>query len=106
MKLNLLGLALAPTASLMLSENALAVKKNDGEPALLDLEDPQAKAMEYMVPSPTNQQSCSNCQLYTGKEGADSGPCALFSYRVDTQSGKPLWVHADGWCRGWAPRQV
>jgi hypothetical protein len=48
MKLNLLGLALAPTASLMLSENALAVKKNDGEPALLDLEDPQAKAMEYM----------------------------------------------------------
>jgi hypothetical protein len=106
MKLNLLGLALASTASLVLSGNALAVKNNDGEPALLDPEDQQAKAAGYTVPSPTSQKSCSNCQLYTGKEGADSGPCALFSYRNDTQSGKPLWVRADGWCRAWAPRQA
>ena len=105
-KFNLLGLALAPTASLVLSENAWAVKRHDDEPALIDLEDPQAKAIKYMVPSPKNQQDCSNCQLYTGTEGAASGPCALFSYRIDTQSGKPLWVHADGWCRAWAPRQV
>jgi hypothetical protein len=106
MKLNLLGLALASTASLVLSRNALAVKRDDGEPVLLDPKDPQAKAVKYTVPSPTSQYSCSNCQLYTGKEGADSGPCALFSYRNDTQSGKPLWVHANGWCQAWAPRQV
>lgn len=106
MKLNLLGLALAPTASLFLSGNAWAVKRENGLPAILDAEDPQAQALDYTAQSPRGQQACHNCQLYTGTEGEESGPCAIFSYRNDAQSGKSLWVNATGWCRAWAPRQL
>jgi High potential iron-sulfur protein len=105
MKLNLLGLALAPTASLLLNENAWAVKQEESVPALLDPHDPQAQALDYTPQSPRSDQSCSNCQLYTGATDEESGPCALFSYRSDPESGQPLWVDATGWCRGWAPRQ-
>jgi len=37
----------------------------------------------------TEEQLCSNCQLYQGKEGNDWGPCAIFP-------GKE--VSATGWC--------
>ena len=107
-KRNLLGLALAPTAGLLISENAWAGgrtgRTSDDMPAILDPTDPQAQALNYSAHSPKDGQSCSNCQLYTGIEGEDSGPCAIFSYRV-APNGKQLWVNATGWCRSWGPRQ-
>lgn len=106
MRINLIGLALAPAANLVFSESANAVSRRDGVPALLDASDPQAQALNYTAQGPKGQQSCSNCQLYTGASGKEFGPCALFSYRSDTQSGKPLVVTSTGWCRAWAPRQV
>lgn len=106
MKINLIGLALAPAASLAFSGSANAVSRRDGVPALLDVKDPQARALNYTAQGPRSQQSCSNCQLYTGASGKEFGPCALFSYRSDTQSGKPLLVTSTGWCRAWAPRQT
>jgi hypothetical protein len=101
---SLLGFAVAPTATVFLSEGAWAKGREEG-PVLLDTKDPQAQALEYTTQSYKGHQSCSNCQLYSGAGGKESGPCALFSYRSDTRSGKPLWVAANGWCRGWAPRQ-
>ena len=106
MKINLIGLALAPAASLVFSESASALGRRDGVPALLDANDPQAQALNYSPLGHKSQQSCSNCQLYTGASGKEFGPCALFSYRSDTQSGKPLLVTSTGWCRAWAPRQI
>ena len=105
MKLNLLGLALAPTASLFLSANAGAVNRDKSVSALLDPGDSQAHALAYTPNSSRSHQSCSNCQLYSGAVSEESGPCAIFSYRNDPENGKPLWVEATGWCRGWAPRQ-
>ncbi len=105
--LNLLGLVLAPTASLFVSENAWAVKIGgtvDDKLPILDPKDPQAQALSYTRKGRKDHQSCSNCQLYSGIPGEETGPCAIFSYRV-APSGKPLVVDASGWCRAWAPRQ-
>lgn len=106
--LNLLGLVLAPTASLFVSQNAWAVKTGgtaDDKAPLIDPKDPQAKALHYARESHKDHQSCSNCQLYSGTPGEETGPCAIFSYRV-APSGQPYVVDATGWCTGWAPRQA
>jgi hypothetical protein len=58
----------------------------------LDPDDPQAKALDYVHASENPEQLCKNCQLYTGKEGAEWGPCAIFP-------GKG--VNANGWCKSW-----
>ena len=43
----------------------------------------------------TNEQMCSNCQLYTGKPKEAAGPCPLFA-------GKQ--VAAKGWCSAWVKK--
>jgi hypothetical protein len=108
-KLNLLGALLLPIAGLLVSENAQA--RNEGKkgftvspPARLDPDDPQAKALSYTSDSARHGQFCSNCALYTGTEGDDIGPCAIFSYRVAPEGGQ-LMVDAGGWCRAWLQRQ-
>jgi hypothetical protein len=57
--------------------------------AKVDEKDPQAAALAYAAdttkvdakkfPKHTNDQKCSNCQLYTGKAKEASGPCSLFA---------------------------
>ena len=61
----------------------------------VDPKDPQAKALEYVHASPKPEQLCSNCQLYTGEQGAEWGPCAIFP-------GKG--VNANGWCKSWVKK--
>lgn len=58
----------------------------------LDLEDPTAKALEYVSESPDATKLCAGCQLYTGAAGAEWGPCAIFSGKL---------VSAKGWCKSW-----
>jgi hypothetical protein len=109
-KLNLLGAALLPIAGLLVSENAQARQPRTGEvftpppPVRLDPDDPQAKSLSYTAYSAKDGQDCSNCALYTGTEGDDIGPCAIFSYRVAPGGGQ-LMVVAGGWCRAWIERQ-
>ena len=43
----------------------------------------------------TNEQMCSNCQLYAGKPKEAAGPCPLFA-------GKQ--VAAKGWCSAWVKK--
>ena len=107
LRLNLLGLALAPAAGLFASGNAWEVRTGgsvDDKVAVIDPQDPQAKALHYARESHKDDQSCSNCQLFSGTPGEETGPCAIFSYRV-APSGQPYMVDASGWCTGWAPRQ-
>ena len=71
-------------------------------PASLDPLDPQAVPLGYIgeasqvdarrFPHRTAEQVCANCQVYAGKPGEPSGPCAVFPGRL---------VSARGWCSAW-----
>jgi len=73
--------------------------------AKVDEKDPQAAALAYAAdttkvdakkfPKHTNEQKCSNCQLFTGKAKEATGPCSLFA-------GKH--VAANGWCSAWVKK--
>ncbi len=67
---------------------------------LISENDPAAKAVKYVddakkakAAAPGN--TCANCGLYQGKEGAKIGPCQILP-------GKS--VTAAGWCSSWAPQ--
>lgn len=72
---------------------------------MVDEKDPQAAALGYKAdtaavdaakyPKHTAEQKCSNCQVYQGKAGDATGPCALFP-------GKQ--VAAPGWCSAWVKK--
>lgn len=75
------------------------------QPNRVDEKDPQAAALGYAAnsskvdenkfPRHAKDQMCSGCQLYSGKAGDASGPCAIFT-------GKH--VMAGGWCSAWTKR--
>lgn len=63
----------------------------------LEESDPTAQALSYVHDASQSEkapagQLCSNCQHYTGAEGEEWGPCALFPGKA---------VSANGWCAGW-----
>jgi hypothetical protein len=68
-------------------------------------DDPMAQAMKYtddassVDPSsranPAEDQSCANCALIQGEDGAEWRPCQIFPGKV---------VNAAGWCSVWAPK--
>ena len=58
----------------------------------VDIADPTAVALGYVVESATDGQNCANCQLYTGEDDSELGPCGIFP-------GKS--VRAAGWCKSW-----
>jgi len=113
-KIGAMGLFAAPAASLLVSGIAQAA----GQPALpkgpseIDEADPQAVALGYkhdaneVDPKYKRDagQICANCQLYSGTPGANWGPCAIFSYRLDPKTKQPYTVSAQGWCLSWGPR--
>jgi hypothetical protein len=65
---------------------------------LLGVKDPAAVAVHYVEDARQAREAkpgstCANCSAYTGKTGADAGPCALFPDKV---------VKAAGWCNAWS----
>jgi hypothetical protein len=88
-----------------LSAAALLVDREAFAQGAVDEKDPQATALGYVAdttkadkakfPKHTNDQTCSNCQLYTGKADSTSGPCTLFG-------GKS--VASKGWCSAWVKK--
>jgi hypothetical protein len=74
-------------------------------PALLDPNDPSAKALGYVSDATSLDPEknppfkpgshCANCVQYTGAQGSASGPCSLFPGKL---------VAANGWCRVWAAK--
>ena len=60
--------------------------------------DPRATAVGYRADATKSTarkdaaETCANCNLYSGKEGAAEGTCALFQDDL---------VSANGWCTSW-----
>jgi hypothetical protein len=71
----------------------------------LSLDDPMAQAMKYTHDASTvdpaarvntaADQTCANCALVQGDDGAEWRPCQIFPGKA---------VNADGWCSVWAPK--
>jgi hypothetical protein len=113
-KIGAIGLFAAPTANLLVS----GIAQSAGAPVLpkgpseIDEADPQAVALGYKHDATEVDpkykrdagQICANCQLYSGTPGANWGPCAIFSYRLDPKTKQPYTVSAQGWCLSWGPR--
>jgi hypothetical protein len=84
-------------ASLTLSRLAQAAAQHVSE------SDPNAKKLGYVevashvdpgkFPNYSTGQECSNCSLYQGKPGDDSGGCTLFGTQL---------VAAHGWCASYS----
>lgn len=116
-RLSIVGLSAVPLANFLASSTQDA-RAGDLPVVPLDENDPQALALGYKhdasqvdtgsfpvrATEAGAKQYCQNCQLYSGVPGKEWGPCALFSYRTDPQSGKHLAVNAKGWCVAWGPR--
>jgi len=58
-------------------------------------DDSQAKALSYVHTSPSADNLCSNCQLYSGDTASVWGPCAIFPGKL---------VAGDGWCSAWTKK--
>ena len=74
---------------------AVAGFQTSAQAAMVDVNDPTAKALKYVETSTVAGSSCSTCALYTGAAGAASGPCAIFP-------GKE--VASGGWCASYAKK--
>jgi hypothetical protein len=91
------GLALGATAAAICAPSA-----RGGEPAKVDLHDPQAVALGYVenasqvdtkkYPQFVAGSNCDNCLQLQGKPGNNYRPCTLFAGKL---------VAVAGWCTGW-----
>ncbi len=88
-----LGLTAAPIAAVV----TRGVHAAAGLP-LLSEADPAAKEQDYVADASRAKGAppgalCSNCSIYGGAQGADSGTCTLFPGKL---------VKAAGWCKSWS----
>ena len=84
--------------------SALAATQGHAQ-AKVDPKDPQAVALGFVedttkadakkFPNHANSQMCDGCQLFQGKAGAASGPCAIFTGKI---------VPGHGWCSAWTKK--
>ena len=87
------GLAATPLAGALVSQTSQAA------PVRVQESDPKASAVGYKEDATKSTarkdatETCANCNLYSGKEGAADGACALFQDNL---------VSAKGWCTAWA----
>jgi hypothetical protein len=96
-----IGQVVIGASALTLSRLAIAEEAKPALPA----DDAYAKAMGFVLdtndadstkfPKHTPDQSCSKCQLYSGADGDDLGPCSFFGGRL---------VPPTGWCRNFKPK--
>ncbi len=87
--------ALAYTAVVPVATLFANSAKAGGHMPMVDPNGPTAKALQYVEVSPDDSKLCSGCQLYSGEEGKDVGPCSIFP-------GKE--VTAGGWCLSWVAK--
>jgi hypothetical protein len=93
-KISVAGLVAAPFANALLSGAAHAVDAvSESEPA--------AAALGYKMDATKasnrkdNTAVCGNCSQFSGKPGANDGPCSVFGGKL---------VNAKGWCTAWVKK--
>jgi hypothetical protein len=74
------------------AQTAAKVEETDPQAVALGYKHDTTKVDAQKFPKHTNDQKCSNCQLFSGKPAEAWGPCAIFA-------GKN--VSAVGWCNSW-----
>lgn len=99
---HLIGQLILGTSALTLCRITAAGDEKEALPA----DDAYAKAMGFVLdtnnadsgkfPNHSPDQNCSNCQLFSGAEGDDLGPCSFFGGRL---------VPPTGWCRNFEPKE-
>ena len=73
-----------------LTAGGLSVRAHAQEKISLD--DPTAKALNYVHETPKEDQDCANCLHIGGEEGQEWRPCAIFQNKL---------VKSQGWCKAW-----
>ena len=61
----------------------------------VDPNDTQAKALSCVHESPSADNFCTNCQLYSSAADSAWGPCAIFPGKL---------VAGKGWCSAWVKK--
>lgn len=106
LKLSVIGAAVIPLSTLLANKGAQAQ-----DLPKLEESDPAAQALGYVhdaaqtdtakfpkrASAEAANQFCKNCQLYTGADGEEWGPCSIFPGKV---------VNANGWCNAWVQKQA
>ncbi len=92
------GIAAAPLGGMLMMRRAQAQEK-------LNPDDELAQQLGYTEDASTVDASqwpdyaeghvCSNCALFHGEDGKDTGPCDIFGGKL---------VSAKGWCQSWTER--
>jgi hypothetical protein len=87
------GAAAAPLATLFGTNAAAAdnVSETNPQAAALKYRQDATKAPERKDPKAV----CENCNFFSGKPGAASGPCSIFAGNL---------VTAKGWCTAWVKK--
>jgi len=115
-KLSVMGIALAPMTNLLFNQNAHAFRARSVSSVAVKIprlpeNDRQAMALGYKEDAAlvdtdkykvADGANCRNCQLYSGSDEDQWGPCAIFSYRIHPLLNQNFVVNAKGWCRSWA----
>ena len=93
----ILAASVASTAALSNESRADAPVLSESDPTAMALgykadasKVDKAKFAQFQV-----GQTCANCQLYQGKPGAPSGPCATYGGKI---------VDAKGWCSAYVTK--
>lgn len=115
---SILSLAMAPLGCLVVpgpaqARGSVGISRPFTQIPRLPENDQQAAALSYREDAGATAAtanpgqpggSCRNCQLFSGAETDEWGPCAIFSYRQHPTLNRNFLVSAKGWCKSWGPR--
>ena len=100
LKLATAGVAAAPFCAPRLARLAHAqerVEEDDELAQQLGYKHDAAEVDPNEWPDYEPGETCANCQLYHGEEGAEWGPCDIFGGQL---------VSANGWCVSWLEKEA
>jgi hypothetical protein len=91
------GTALASGGAALADEPKAKLTESDSYARSMGFRLDTTKVDQARFPRHSVDQKCSTCQLFSGKDGEEWGPCSFFGGRL---------VHRDGWCRNFKVRKA
>jgi len=83
--------------SIVLPLSSVGMRANASAKELVNPESTTAQSLSYIAVSATENQNCSNCQLYVSQGETAVGDCAIFPNNV---------VASEAWCSAWIKKAV